>query len=212
MLHPPLSESLRQILESPPPSGGITLNFILERTEKRGLFLIMILLSLPFLTPIPMPGMSNFLGFVMMWMALRLALQLPAELPKRFGNKPWPAEKFAKVLKAGVRFLMLLEKFVRPRGTGWMTWRISQMANASLLALMAFVLMLPIPPIIPFSNSLPSYSIIVLSASMMEEDGLMIWVGYAVSAGTLLYIGSATKLIIDFFVKYWDHFIQWMPG
>jgi hypothetical protein len=212
MLHQPLSQSLQETLDAPPPPGGITLNYLLERTERRGLFLILILLSLPFITPIPMPGVSNILGFVMLILAIRLGLQLPAALPQKLGNRPLPGDKLVKVLRGSVKFLALLEKLVKPRGTGWMTWRIAQIANASLVALMAFVLMLPIPPIIPFSNSLPSYSIIFLSASMMEEDGLMIWVAYAISAGTLFYLGSASKLIFDFFMRHWDTVVQWLPG
>jgi hypothetical protein len=212
MLHQPLSRSLQETLDAPPPPGGITLNYLLERTERRGLFLILILLSLPFITPIPMPGVSNILGFVMLLLAIRLGLELPAVLPKKFGNRALPGDKLVKVLRGSVQFLALLEKLVRPRGTGWMTWRIARIANASLVALMAFVLMLPIPPIIPFSNSLPSYSIIFLSASMMEEDGLMIWVAYAISAGTLFYLGSASKLIYDFFIRHWDTVMQWLPG
>jgi hypothetical protein len=212
MHHQPLSRSLAEILEAPPPPGGITLNYLLERTERRGLFLILILLSLPFLTPIPMPGASNVLGLIMFFLACRLALKLPAALPPRLGNRPLPGPRLAKILKASVRLLALLEKIVRPRGTDWMTWRIAEVGNALLLALMAFVLMLPIPPFIPFSNSLPSYAIIFLSASMMEEDGLLIWVAYAMAAGTLLYIGSAMKIIVDFFIRHWDQVKQWLPG
>jgi hypothetical protein len=48
--------------------------------------------------------------------------------------------------------------------------------------------MLPFPPFPPFTNALPAYSIILLAASMMEEDGVLIWVGYIVSVGTVIYL------------------------
>jgi hypothetical protein len=50
------------------------------------------------------------------------------------------------------------------------------------------LLALPFPPLPPLTNSLPSYSIILLAASMMEEDGLTIWIAYSVSFGTIVYL------------------------
>jgi len=58
------------------------------------------------------------------------------------------------------------------------------------MVLMALLLALPFPPLPPLTNSLPSYALILIAVSMMEEDGILIWIGYGVAAGTILYLGS----------------------
>jgi hypothetical protein len=51
---------------------------------------------------------------------------------------------------------------------------------------MALLLSLPFPGIPPFTSSLPCYDVILIAASMMEEDGVLIWFGYAMAAATAL--------------------------
>jgi len=46
-----------------------------------------------------------------------------------------------------------------------------------VMTLQAFLLALPFPPLPPFTNSLPCYALILIAASMMEEDGILIWIG-----------------------------------
>jgi len=89
--------------------------------------------------------------------------------------------------------------------------RCARRGNALLLAFMAFLLALPIPPLILFSNTLPSYAIILLAASMMEEDGVLIWFGYAMSLATVIYLAVVADAIVRFFAKHFDrilHFFQ----
>jgi len=57
-----------------------------------------------------------------------------------------------------------------PRRTAWMSWRIARLGHALLIVFMAFLLTLPLPsPPFLGSNALPSYGIILLAVSMMEE-------------------------------------------
>ena len=211
MPHPPLSQSLAGIIERH-ESDHLTLNQLIERTEKRGLFLVFILLSLPFGNPIPLPGLSNIIGFVLLILSLRLALQRPALLPKFLGDRVLPKSKIELILRSSVRVLRWMEKLVRPRGTDWMTWPIAQSANALVIAFMAMLLMLPIPPVVPFSNSFPATAIILLALSMMEEDGLLIWAGYAMALLTTGYFISMAGIIVRFFTRYTGSFFQWLYG
>src|SRR4051812_23902291 len=113
--HLPLSVSLEQILEHEAAREKLSLNFLLEQTEGRGLYLVMILLCLPFVVPVAIPGMSVVLGAVIFWLALRLSVELPPHLPKFIGGRFLPPEKMKTVLRASVRLLKFLEKIVRPR-------------------------------------------------------------------------------------------------
>jgi hypothetical protein len=208
MVHSPLSEDLRKIVEAENRPASLTLNYLIEKTDKRGLFLVLILLALPFVTPLAIPGLSNILGLVLMFLSLRLALQYPPYLPKFIGERSMSQEKMRLALKASIKLLRFLEKLIRPRRTDWLTWKTAQIANALLLTLLAFLLALPIPPIIPLTNILPGYSIIFLAASMMEEDGLMIWGAYFLSLVTLAYFASVAGLIIRLFIRYWSELID----
>ena len=77
-----------------------------------------------------------------------------------------------------------------------MSRRSARFANAMLMVVMACLLALPFPsPPFFFTNSLPCYAIILLAASMMEEDGVTIWIAYAVALGTIIYLGAILGVI-----------------
>ena len=183
--HQPLSASLQGILQHESARDKLTLNFLLEQTEGRGLYLVFVLLALP---SVYLPGVSVALGLVLMFLALLLAFERPMRLPKFVGDHALPKAAMNKVLKASVRLLRFIEKIVKPRRTPWMSWRAPRTINALIVAWMAFLLALPIPPVpVPFTNMFPGYSIVLIAVAMMEEDGVMIWIGYAASAWTTAY-------------------------
>jgi hypothetical protein len=194
---------LSAILNSYPPGRLLTLNTVLDRTEGRGFFCLIILLCFPFLGPVSIPGTSTPLGAVIFLMALRLALRLSPRLPRWIGERRLP-RGFHRVLGQSAKVLRFLERWlVRPRRTGWLGWRLAWGLNGLVLALMAFCLALPIPPVIPLTNMLPAYAIVLVAFSMMEEDGVMVWLGYAVTVGALAYFWAWADVIIGLLQKYY---------
>jgi len=183
----PLSRSLARIMETGDPDAPLTINQLLARTEGRGIYLVVILLSLPFVVWVSVPGMSTLCGPAILVLAGRLAVGKPARLPRTLGDRPLSPRLQRTVLSGGLKFCRLLERGVRPRRTVWLAHRWSVAAHAVLLALLAFLLALPLPSP-PFfgSNTLPSYALILLAVSMMEGDGVMIWAGYL---ATLVAVG-----------------------
>jgi hypothetical protein len=184
-MHQPLSKSLAAILDE--RSLPITLNRLLARTHGRGLYLVVILLCLPFIIPFSLPGLSTIMGTIIALLMLRLAIGKEPRLPRFLGEKKITPGLEHRLLSGSVKFLRFIEKLVRPRQTRWLRWRASRFANSLLVVFMAFLLALPIPPVILFTNSLPSYAIILIAVSMMEEDGVTIWFGYAMSLITIAY-------------------------
>jgi hypothetical protein len=183
--HQPLSESLKGILGRQTDSEKLTLNLLLKKTEGRGLYLVLILLSI---LAVGLPGVSVPLGVVLMLLSLALAFERSPHLPKFLGDRSLPKSGIKTVLRASVRILRLIEKMVKPRRTPWMAWRVPKMVNGLIMAWMAFLLALPLPPVpVPFTNFFPGYSIVLVAVSMMEEDGVMIWVGYAAAGWTTFY-------------------------
>ena len=204
MQHSPLSQDLARIMSEDSAPGGLTLNQILERTEGRGLFLVVILLCLPFVAPFSIPGMSTPLGTAIAVMAIRHALGKSPRLPKRVGDRALRPKTKRAILGGGLKVLRFLEKGIRPRRTSWMSWPAALVFNALVIVWMAFLLALPLPPVPPLTNMLPSYAIILLAASMMEEDGVLIWAGYAVSLVTTVYFIVCAGVIATHFGKWFQ--------
>ena len=205
----PLSRSLEEMLVGSGQTERPTMNELLERTEGRGLYLMMIILCLPFVAPLPIVGASTPLGTVICLLAARLGFGLSPRLPKFIGERRLPSDRFPKVVRGGVRLLQFIERWIKPRGTGWLSWRAARAGNALLLVFMAFLLALPLP--IPATNLLPADAIVLVAACMMEEDGVLIWLGYAVSLITVIYF-AAWGILFVFFPKYHERVLHFLTS
>src|SRR5262245_21964775 len=113
MMHEPLSQRLAQILASDARPEGITLNELLLRTEGKGLYLVIMLLCVPFVLPVSVPGMSTVLGSTITLLSLTLITGRPARLPKFLGDQRLSPGFQQRLLSGGVSFLRLVEKLVR---------------------------------------------------------------------------------------------------
>lgn len=206
----PLSKRLAEILEANSTAEGVTLNSLLERTAGRGFYLVVILLALPFVVPVSIPGVSTVLGLSVALLSFKLAWGAKPRLPKLMGDRRLAPRFYRKVLRGSLRVLRFVEKFARPRRTPWMTLRPVRCANALLMTCMALLLAMPFPPLPPLTNALPCYCIILLAASMMEEDGVLIWFAYALCLGTVAYLAVNVLLIIEAARKAIDLVQRWL--
>ncbi len=203
-----LSQNLEAILAVPPPPGGLTLNTLFLWTGGRGIFLFIVVLCLPFLVPASIPGLSTPLGTVILVLALRLAFGLTPRLPSWVGGKPLPP-RFRPVLAGSVKLLRFIERvLVRPRRTAWMRWRAARCTNGLMMAFMGFYLALPLA--IPFTNFLPAYAVLFLALSMMEDDGVLIWVGHGVSIGAVIYLVLVADKAVELSLKYYEPLLRWL--
>lgn len=194
----PLSQNLAHLLEA--GAGVPTFNQLLERTRGRGHLLFILLLCLPFLLPMPVPGVSTLAGLVVMFTGARIALGHSPRLPPWLGRRSLPSGFGPKAVSGVVRVMRLLERFIRPRGARWIAWRPVRFVNGAFLVLLGFLLALPIPPVIFFTNTFPAIGIIVIAGSIIEEDGIMLWVGYALAVFATLYlivIGGVVHLLVS---------------
>jgi len=198
----PLSQTLEAMLGAEDSQSSVTLNQLIERTGGHGLYLFLILICLPFITPIPLPGFSLLVGLVVFLVGMRLALGLPPKLPLFLGRKSISVERQRKIITASVKWVKRIERMAKPRGRGWIGNEVSVRLNALLIAFLGLVLTLPLP--LPFTNSLPGLAVIFLCVSLMEEDALLVWVGYGFAAGSVIYLLALSKTIIELFERYSD--------
>ena len=125
------------------------------------------------------------------------------------GNRRLSPDFQKKVLRGSVKIVRIVEKFAQPRRTPWMTTRAARFVNALLMTFMGLLLALPFPPLPPLTNTLPCYCIILLAASMMEEDGVMIWFAYLLSLGTVVYLALNIFVIFEAVKKAIELFRGW---
>lgn len=198
---PPLSEKLRSLVAEE-SGGALTLNRLLERTGADGYDLLVILLALPFTTPIPLPGLSTLLGAVILFLAARAGLGLPLWLPAFLGGRIIPVAQQQRFVGASLKLLRWLEKLAKPRYCAWVRSRGGILFHHFLIFVLAALLLLPLP--IPFSNTLPAYGIILITASMLESDGILIWLGDLVALLAICYVGGILIGGAEFSGRIWS--------
>jgi hypothetical protein len=98
------------------------------------------------------------------------------------------------LLKAASRVVKWLEWFLRPRLTLMNDSVISRRLAGALITLSGLFLIVPLP--VPFSNSLPACTVLLLAAGALERDGLAFLAGCGLFAVTtafflLLALGGA---------------------
>lgn len=164
------------LLQEEASHGDLTLRHVFDLLGEEGHAMIILFLCLPFLQPIPIPGLSTPLGFLISAVAFFLYRNRPPWLPKKFEKLKMSAHVILKVSEVAERIWSHAAKVVRPRliffHDGWF-FRIINLivfvANSALLAL-------PLP--IPFSNTVPVVAIILSAIGHMEKDGIFILSSY----------------------------------
>lgn len=163
------------------------LSEILAATQGRGFDLLLLLIALPFLTPIPLPGLSTPFGLVVLVIGARLALGRRPWLPEKLLRRELPARFIAQVLAAASRVVRWLEVLLRPRLDFLHEQWIYRRVASTLIMLSGLLLLLPVP--IPLTNSFPALTVVLLAAGAMERDGLRFLAGCAAFTATGAYFG-----------------------
>ncbi|AOS44002.1 Exopolysaccharide synthesis, ExoD [Lacunisphaera limnophila] len=185
---------------------AVTLREVIQTLGGRAYLLLVLVLSIPFITPIPLPGLSTPFGLAIALIALRLSLGQRPLLSKKLQRKELPAGFIGKVFGVSEKLLRFLEKFLRPRLTFLIDTPLLAQLHALLMLLAALALLLPLP--IPFSNSFPAWTILLLAAGLLERDGFFILAGYVVFVGGVfffIFLGEAATALVQ-------SLIQWVRG
>jgi len=190
MDHLPLSQRLAHVLQM---DERLTFHQLIERCGSKGFYLVLVFLALPMVIPVSVPGFSTIIGSIIGLLALKIALGKSAHLPAFLGRRTISPEVRKGLVGGGVKVLRLIERIVRKRKTSWLSWRVIHFVNAGLIAFMALLLALPVP--LPCSNPLPGAAVILLAVSMMEEDGVLIWFGYGLAAGSVSFFAFFSGVV-----------------
>ncbi len=185
-VHLSLAEELRALgrqFEGRPAALGE----VFDTLGARASALLIVLCALPFSTPITIPGLSTPFGLVILLLAARYFMGMPPWLPERLRRVHLPGDFFAKVIAASSRLVGWLERRLCKR---WSVltdadWKLRLHTGVVIIA--ALLLMLPLPPLPPFTNTLPALVAVVLTFSVMKRDGLGALAGHGLFLFTVGY-------------------------
>jgi hypothetical protein len=147
-----------------------------------------LLLSTPFLQPVPLLGLSTPFGGLLALLGLFQILgRGPAALPKRIRDRKIHAETINKILFYCEKLLLSLggrgRILAHPRIVGWHVF------------FMGVLLALPLP--IPFSNSIPAWGIVFSCLSVIESNGLFILLSYAFLIANVFFFGALVYVALQ---------------
>ncbi len=191
------SELLKNIMQTP-ERDNITIGNFVELLGNRSFALIILILAMPNVLPIGIPGFSTMTGVPILCMALQMVWgRQVIWLPNKMAGKHLQQKHLNKIICKILPTLLWLEKFLRPRGT-ILCKSIGTRVIGLVIAMMASVLVLPIIG----GNLLPGFSISLLALALLEKDGFLVVASilFTMTSFYLLYsvMLGVLKLVLDF--------------
>jgi hypothetical protein len=169
------------------PSSGVTLAEIRDLVGQDGLLVLTAILTLVFMVPVSIPGVSTVFGVAILLIGISRLLGRNLWLPKRIAQRVLPADSLRTGLNQGSIWLHRLERVSRPHRLKWLasTGLMDTLNNCALI-LGAVLLMAPFG-LIPFSNTLPALALLFLAIGLLQRDGLCILFGHLANLATIIY-------------------------
>ncbi|WP_411035666.1 exopolysaccharide biosynthesis protein [Shinella sp. BYT-45] len=186
------SELLEDIIRSI-KGEHVTLRDLLAMMGESGLLLLCAFLSLPFLFPVSIPGVSTVFGAGIVLISAAITLNRLPWLPEKVADRRLESGKLRPVLERGVTFLRKIDRFFKPRLASLTTGAVMNRINGLVLMGAGLLLMAPLG-LIPFSNTLPGVAILLLAAGISQRDGLVVLAGYVMVVLTVVYFAALAFL------------------
>jgi hypothetical protein len=192
-----LSEELIK-LEEKSRQQSINLGDVLFLLDERAHTFLLLLLSLPFVQPIPLPGLSTPFGVAIAFLGISFLVGQKPWLPARLLKMQLPEIFLAPALQGMRRLARIMEVLLRPRILFLATNLTMQRLEGLCILVCGVLLSLPLP--IPFSNMLPAMTVIAFACSTLGKDGIF-YVGgifcFAITAVffAMIGLGGATAMV-----------------
>jgi hypothetical protein len=183
-----LGEKIELIIEKM-PAVEVTLVEIMDIVGADSLLLLTVFLSLVFLVPVSIPGVSTVFGTGILLIGITRLFSRKLWLPKQIADRKLSSEKLRAGFKRALVWFHRMEKISKAH-------RLSNLTNEGMMTtfnnlsfILAAVLLMAPFGFIPFSNTLPAFALIFLSVGMMQRDGGFILLGNLSNIATIIYFG-----------------------
>lgn len=183
-----LSETLDQTARSL-TGEKITVRQLMELVGEQGLLFFCMVLTIPFLVPVSIPGVSTVFGAVIILISIGIILNRLPWLPNRIMQREFATSSLAPTLEKGAEMFKRMDRWVRPRLSFLTQGAAINRINGLALLFGGILLIFPFG-FIPFSNTFPGWAILFLAVGMLQRDGLFILIGYILLVVTIIYFGG----------------------
>ena len=181
-----LGQQLADIIERLPPDA-LSLGELLDVFSDEGLLLLTILLTLVFLIPVSIPGVSTVFGAAILLVGVSRLINRPLWLPQRVKHKALPAARLRPGLTAGLVWVRRMEKISRPHRLRLFIDGPGQGVINNLAFILAALLLMAPFGFVPFSNTLPALALLLYAIGFIQRDGGAILLGHLANIGTIVY-------------------------
>lgn len=187
-LYQALSRAIEQI-----DGPTITLRRLLVLVGEHGMLFLCALLTIPFLIPVSIPGVSTVFGAAIILISIGITMNRLPWLPDRLMDRELDAARLSGILRRGANVVARIEAYIRPRMGAITDGAVAGRVNGLALIFSGVLLMAPLG-LIPFSNTLPAFAILLLAVGMSQRDGLVVLAGYAMMVASLVYFSVLAYL------------------
>lgn len=183
-----IAEKMKAAIDRLPPEG-VTLVEIRDLIGREGMMLLTAFLTIIFLVPVSIPGVSTVFGGAILLLSFSRLINRPLWLPDRLKRRPVSSEKLRAGMQRGMKWFQRLERISRPRRMRALTsGGFMGVVNNLALILGAVLLMMPFG-LIPFSNTLPAVALLFFAIGLLQRDGGCVLLGHLMNVATIVYFG-----------------------
>lgn len=200
------SQKLEAAIGALPPDG-VTLAEVRELIGHEGLMLLTAFLTIVFLVPVSIPGVSTVFGAAILLVGISRLFRRELWLPRRIETRVVATDRLRSGMERGLRWFRRLERISRPHRMAWVTSDGSaRILNDLALILGAILLMAPFG-LIPFSNTLPAVALLFFAIGLLQRDGVCIVLGHVSILVTIVYfaflIGGGGMAVASALARFW---------
>jgi len=153
------------------------------------LLLFCMILIIPFLLPVSIPGVSTVFGLLIVLIGIGITINRLPWLPNRLMERSLKTADLRPAFERGATLFARLDRIIRPRMLALTSNTISNRINGLALTFSGVLLMAPLS-LIPFSNTIPGVAVLFFAVGILQRDGLFIILGYLMMIATIVYFGA----------------------
>lgn len=185
----PLSSILEETLRADPE---VTVGELTDRVARRAFGLLMIVLALPTMIPILPPGSAATIGLLYIILSVQMLIGLEHPwLPAGVRHYRLSTRMLESLQRRGIPFLHRVERFSRPRPI-LLDERIVTRIVAVVVFLLGIVLFSPLP----FFNTIPALTVLVLGVGLLNRDGIFVVAGLIMATTVLAVVAFGAGTLV----------------